>query len=166
MGQTKEARFQVYVGTYGKYNAGSIAGKWLDLEEYNNKYDFLTACRELHKGEHDPEFMFQDWEGIPDKYISESHIDDEFWTEYLPAVNEHGEELVAAAVACDVQIEDIGEAYAGQHNSDEDFTENLLEETGDLPKDLPGYIHIDWTWTAREIMMDYAEDNGYYFRQL
>ena len=25
---------RIYVGTYAKYNAGSIAGQWLDLEDY------------------------------------------------------------------------------------------------------------------------------------
>lgn len=37
---------------------------------------FLAACAELHKDEHDPEFMFQDWEGIPAEMISESYIEE------------------------------------------------------------------------------------------
>jgi len=159
-------KFQVYVGTYGKYNGGSIDGKWLNLEDYSEKYEFLGACGELHKAEHDPEFMFQDWEGIPDKYITECSIEEEFWTEYLPAMTEHGAEKIAAAVACDVQIEDIDEAFAGQYDSDEDFVQDLPEEMGDIPKDFPAWIHINWTATARDVMMDYSEDNGYYFRQL
>ena len=43
-----EAR--VYVGTYGKYNNGSLFGAWLDLSDYSDKEDFYEACRELHKG--------------------------------------------------------------------------------------------------------------------
>ena len=31
---------KVYVGTYSKYNNGSIQGDWLDLEDYNNKAEF------------------------------------------------------------------------------------------------------------------------------
>lgn len=50
----------VYCGTYGKYAAGSIDGKWLDLSNYADMDEFLEACAELHKDEHDPEFMFQD----------------------------------------------------------------------------------------------------------
>lgn len=56
------------------------------------------------------------------------------------------------------------EDYQGKWDSDEDFVRDLLEQTGELPKDLPSYIHIDWEWTAKEIMYDYAEDNGHYFR--
>ena len=44
-----EAR--VYVGTYGKYNNGSLFGAWLDLSDYSDKEDFYEACRELHKDE-------------------------------------------------------------------------------------------------------------------
>ena len=48
-----EAR--VYVGTYNKYNNGSLFGKWLDLSDYSDKDEFLEACRELHKDDQDPE---------------------------------------------------------------------------------------------------------------
>ncbi len=70
-------RAAVYVGTYAKYNNGSIDGAWLDLEDYSDKDTFIAACQELHKDEADPELMFQDWEGIPNGMISESHIDSE-----------------------------------------------------------------------------------------
>lgn len=53
-----EAR--VYVGTYAKYNSGSLFGKWLDLSDYSDK------------DEQEPEFMFQDYENIPETLISES----------------------------------------------------------------------------------------------
>lgn len=73
------AKARVYVGTYRKYAEGSIEGAWLNLADYKNKEDFLQACRRLHKDEADPEFMFQDWEGIPSWMIRESGIDSEVW---------------------------------------------------------------------------------------
>lgn len=57
----------VYVGTYHKYNNGSIFGKWFDLTDFDDEESFQVVCRELHKDESDPEFMLQDWEGIPSK---------------------------------------------------------------------------------------------------
>ena len=54
----------VYVGTYGKYNNGSLSGAWLDLSDYSDKKEFYEACRKLHKDEEDAEYMFQDWELI------------------------------------------------------------------------------------------------------
>lgn len=60
--------------------------------------------------------------------------------------------------------EEIEEAYQGKWNSDEEFVRELLEDTGCISKDIPWYVHIDWTWTAREVMMDYSEQDSYYFR--
>ena len=65
----------------------------------------------------------------------------------------------------DDDLEDFEEAYQGDWKSDEDFVEDLLSDIGVLP-DLPPYIHIDWERTARDVMMDYSEENGYYFRNL
>ena len=42
---------KVYVGTYAKYNNGSLSGAWLDLSDYSDKEEFYEACRELHKDE-------------------------------------------------------------------------------------------------------------------
>ena len=72
---------QVYVGTYRKYNEGSIKGGWLNLADYPKYGDFLTACKELHKDERDPEFMIQDTEDFPDglscmEWLSESDFND------------------------------------------------------------------------------------------
>lgn len=72
---------KVYVGTYGKYNSGSLSGGWLDLADYKSYSEFLAACHRLHKNERDPEFMIQDSEGFPDgldcmEWISESDFND------------------------------------------------------------------------------------------
>ena len=63
-------------------------------------------------------------------------------------------------------LEYFEEAYQGRYKNDEDFTWQLLEDIGDLPKNLPGYIHIDMEATTSDIMMDYTETNGYYFRNI
>jgi len=81
-------------------------------------------------------------------------------------IKQCGEDVIKAGLACDVEPSNIEEAYAGQYSSDEEFVQELLEQCGDIPKDLPSYIHIDWESTARDIMLDYSEDNGFYFRNL
>lgn len=68
-----------YVGTYGKYASGSIAGKWLQLSKCESKNEFLQMCKKLHKDESDPEFMFQDFEDVPESMIRESFVSDEIW---------------------------------------------------------------------------------------
>jgi len=62
----------VYCGTYAKYNNGDLTGKWLKFSDYNDSEEFFNACKELHSDEADPEFMFQDFENLPEKLYSES----------------------------------------------------------------------------------------------
>lgn len=77
-----------YVGTYGKYNDGSLAGAWLDLSNYETYQDFLKACRELHKNERDPEFMIQDWESLPDGFCAEEWIGEQDFNDIKTAMQE------------------------------------------------------------------------------
>ena len=42
-------------------------------------------------------------------------------------------------------------------NEFEDYCRELVEDIGDLPKGVPGYIVIDWEATANNIRQDYSE---------
>jgi len=70
---------KIYVGTYGKYNVGSLFGKWLDLSDYSDKDEFYSACKELFENEEDTEYMYQGWENIPKSLISESWLSEKFF---------------------------------------------------------------------------------------
>lgn len=159
---TTDTTPRIYVGTYAKYASGSIAGKWLDLEDYADKGDFLAACAELHADESDPEFMFQDFEGFPREFYSESYVPEELfqWLE----LDEHERELVAAycqATGETVDSETIDRArdqFAGTADSPADFAEETATETCALPEGIPNWIVIDWeaTWN-RNLRHDYNE---------
>lgn len=76
---------KLYVSTYAKYNAGSLAGAWIDLDKYPDADAFERACRALHCNERDPEFMFQDCETDPgsdwqEGLYSECSIPRDYWT--------------------------------------------------------------------------------------
>ena len=94
----------VYVGTYAKYNNGSLSGAWLDLSEYSDKEEFYEACRELHGDEEDAEFMFQDWENVPEGLIGESWISENFFAlrDAVESLNDTEQE--AFFVWCNVSI--------------------------------------------------------------
>lgn len=53
---------KIYVSTYHKYNAGSLAGEWMDLDKYTDYKELLTDCKKLHSDEDEPEYMVQDVE--------------------------------------------------------------------------------------------------------
>ena len=86
----------VYVGTYHKYNCGSIAGAWLDLTDFDSSEEFYERCRELHANEADPEFMFQDWEGIPSDMASECHINWDFINGFKQAREEGNADFIVS----------------------------------------------------------------------
>lgn len=64
----------VYVGTYKKYNEGSLEGAWLHLNEFSTNEEFLKKCTQVHKDESEPEFMYQDTEYLPSEMYTECII--------------------------------------------------------------------------------------------
>lgn len=159
---------RLYVGTYSKYNSGSLFGAYLNLSDYSDLEEFYRACKVLHKDEEDPEFMFQDIEGPAEirNLIGESWISESVF-ELLECENPE----IILGVMDYMGFEEVSEAvefyddnYQGKYSNDIDFVQTLLEETGEIPANLPHYIHIDWESTARDVMYDYIEIDGHYFR--
>lgn len=137
--------------------------KKLACEEWNNEYnpdgDKVGATSDNIK------LSVTDWGETPEKLRNLE--DEDFWEmcEYF-SNSLHEIEVFEAAIDCGIQFSDIDEAYQGTHKSDADFAQQLVEDCGDIPKDLPHYIYIDWERTAKDIMMDYSESNTHYFRNL
>lgn len=146
---------KVYVGTYRKYNEGSLAGDWLDLTDYSSKKDFIEACLELHDDEKDPELMFQDWEDIPADFIGESSIDEKVW-EWLE-LSEDDRQTVAIyleEVDRNAPFEEALECYEGEFDSEEDWAVDFWDHTGmlgEVPKFAQNYI--DFEQFARDARM-------------
>lgn len=165
----------IYVGTYAKYNNGSLFGKWMNLSDYSDFDELFKAIQELHKDECEPEFMFQDYENcrLFEKMglLGESFLSPEIY-EIAEQINDSGYDSEVFE-AC---LNNLGKTdfktlydcvennYCGEYKSDIDFVQDLLEQTGEIPQNLPSYICIDWEATSRNIMFDYSESNGYYFR--
>lgn len=147
---------RVYVGTYAKYNNGSLKGEWLKLDDYRDKDEFLAACQELHNDEQDPELMFQDHEGIPEGLIRESWIDDRVW-DWIK-LDEREQEIVRAYwewSTADEEIESALEKYRGTYTTLEDYVEESWEECGDYKRDDKNWWspinYVDWKRMARDL---------------
>ena len=149
---------RLYVGTYAKYNAGSIKGAWLALTEYADREDFLTACRELHKDEADPELMFQDFENMPKGLYNESACPD-LW-EIFDECKRHGVELETLATYVDNGMGDwddaekCADAFMGQFDDEEAYAESYCADCGMLdgmPENLRPYF--DMKAYARDLFM-------------
>lgn len=82
----------------------------------------------------------------------------------------HGESFTAyvSIVGAEHATEEgYEESYAGEYDSDEAFAQNVAEEIGAVENNgqWPNYC-IDWEYASRELMMDYSEADGYYFRNI
>ena len=168
-----EAR--VYVGTYHKYNIGSLYGKWLELSDYDDIEEFYSACKELHADETYPEFMYQDYENIPEELISECSINERIF-EVLAAMEsmdnnqhepffiwcENGHHSLADEDVYDL-ISSFEEEFQGQYDDEEDFARELVNELYDLPAFAKQYF--DYEAFARDLFIgDYWYEDGYVFR--
>lgn len=156
---------KLYVGTYKKYNEGSLEGAWLDLEDYNDADEFRKACYELHKDEDDPELMFQDsdidydWEdglysecNVPEEWweikdeLERLHVDDEIFSAYC--------DEISGTVSAD-EVHRCQDAYIGEYEDGETYAREYYEDSYKTVSDLGLWDYIDW-----ERVWSDMEDNG------
>lgn len=103
-----------------------------------------------------------DYDEVPDKWANENDV----W-DFAAAFAECDQEIdvVEAALECGIEARNIDEAYSGSFKDDESFAEDMAEQVGAIDRDAKWPMNcIDWDQAARELMMDYSEHNGYYFR--
>ena len=106
-----------------------------------------------------------DLQAFIDKYGKSEFSD--YIEEYLQAIDESSEEAVEAFLD-NFNIEDIGyftDAYHGQWDSGAEFAQNLAEDCCEVPRDMSGWIEIDWKASWENLSYDYFECNGYIFSQ-
>ncbi len=113
----------------------------------------------------DEEWIVCDYEDIPPVYVSEYDLSSDFFAySQLLAETHLDREVIAAGLACGLDLLEIEEAYQGQYDSDADFAEQFAEDTCAITESPHWpYTCIDWEWAARELMMDYTEDHHHYF---
>jgi antirestriction protein len=169
---------KIYVGTYGKYNDGSLFWKWFGLSSYADTKDFYKDCYEYHRNEFlssgcRPELMFQDWENIPDFLISESRLHEDTFR-YFEITDEMSEERAQAfEIYCssivswpsngndlDETVQEFEESYQGyfggsMKDAEIEFAYQYIEDTGmlsDVPESLERYF--DYKAFARDLFLE------------
>jgi len=150
---------RLYVGTYHKYNCGSIAGAWLDLSDYADADEFYEACAELHADEDDPEYMFQDFEGFPIELYGESYLNPLLFE--FAQLNTDDQQTVRAFCDAFGEVPDdlatVADRYCGRADNFEDWVYELADDTGMLDG-MPEHLvrFFDWDAYAAEMQHDYT----------
>lgn len=170
---------KLYVGTYRKYTEGSLFGAWLDLSNYEDYEEFMDACRELHKDESDPEFMFQDCEYLPRDFYCECCAQEAFnyqkAMEAVEAMGYDGEAMetyiclfnVKSINDVDNLVRDFENAFIATLEDDDNETVGYYAVDNGLMGEIPSGIlssYIDYAAIGRDLLMwDWSIDNGYLF---
>ena len=131
----KDNNASIYVGTYHKYNCGSLDGAWVDLESFHNEKELMRFLYRLHADEAEPEFMVQDYMNFPRRFYSESMNEHDFaelfkWlnldTEEREMCAEYWKEIDESA-----SIDEISDRLVYSGDSDEYFDELADEALSD-----------------------------------
>lgn len=162
----------IYVGTFGKYSAGSLAGAWLNIADYESEEDFYTACKALHKDEVEPEFMFQDFDNVPEGLAGECYVSPDLFKMAVALADMDESEAEAYGIFCeyigksgDLSLDHFRECYYGEYDDKEDFAQQYAEDCGyldQIPEKLRAYF--DYSAFARDLFFDFYFDAGHVFR--
>ena len=171
--KTTQITAKVYVACLAAYNNGILHGSWIDANQeaggINDAIKNMLASSPIANAE---EWAIHDYEGFCGLRLSEYESIEKV-AEMAVMIEEHGEAWAKFAEYEGIEyasIERFEEAYAGEWLSEEDFAEQLAEETMEIPQHLAFYI--DFEKLARDLFInDYfsAESENckvYVFRRL
>ena len=168
----REEHPAVYIGTYRKYNEGSLFGVWLDITKFEDYDEFISVCKFIHRDETDPELMAQDFECFPESLYYESIMGEDTFNK----IKEYGEldddKKEAYMIYLDgglgkEDIESFEDAYMGKYDSEEDYAYQLINECYDIEKMMGNLSsYMDYAAVARDLFIsDYYYEDGHVFRR-
>ena len=146
---------KIYVADLAAYNAGHLHGDWIDAtQDIDDIQDAVNEMLTTSPVQDAEEYAIHDYEGFGEVSISE-YEGLKSANEKALFIDEHGElgaavlnhwsdDLAEAATA-------LNENYSGQYTSVADYTQDLTEQTADIPQHLECYI--DYERMGRDMEM-------------
>ncbi|OOZ76873.1 hypothetical protein BOW50_09080 [Solemya velum gill symbiont] len=153
------------------YNNSRLVPHTFDLDGIDNNAWLEAVGEWLHNlteisGQLCEEWIVCDYDDIPDGFIGEYDISNDYWN-YKQAMEASylNEEVFAAAAELGIAPDMVEELHQGKYDTDADFAYQMADELDLLPE---GHewpcSYIDWDAAAYDLMMDYGESCGHYFR--
>ena len=165
---------RIYVGTYRKYNKGSLKGGWVDMADLYDLEEFRERCAKIHEDEEEPEYMFQDWENIPECLIDEGNLEENFFElrDELDKLNDTEKEAfwvwahyegVNLCKDAYFLVRSFQSAFVGCYADKEEFAKELVGMEHELSEFALSYF--DYSKYADDLFMtDFWFEDGYSFR--
>ena len=91
-----------------------------------------------------------------------------YFEEYADMVDDMGNDVVEAFLEnFDIDcVSSCRDAYMGRYESGADFAQSIAEDCGDVPRNMPSWIEIDWKASWDNLDYDYVEStDGHIFSQ-
>ena len=113
------------------------------------------------------EFLENTWNWDEDELVDfiETYGEEKFklhFEDYASVVNDLNINTVEAFLE-NFDIADVSscsDAFQGVYESGADFAQQLAEDCGDVPRDMPSWIEIDWKASWDNLDYDYVECSG------
>lgn len=165
---------KIYIADLLAYNAGKLAGKWFDLNDYADAEELKDAVSDWLKEQGSEEYAIHDYDDCPahDEFGEYPDLDELYM--YHELYTKYGNSFVAwfdlfhySGETCDTWEDKYYESYMGKWESWDDFAQYLIDECGalgEIPDQLQYYI--DYSAYARDLLCsgDYTAQDGYFFR--
>lgn len=164
---------QIYVACLSAYNNGYLHGAWIDCdktaEELKEAIREMLSQSPVSQTEPCEGWAIHDYEGFFSYRVDEyERLETLSEIGALITNNDDAEIILKLMRHLDYDIEDsidyFENNYQGKYDSDVDFAESFLEDTGDL-NEIPEHLrcYFDYEYYARDLMNDYFEIKGHYF---
>lgn len=138
-----------------------------DISNHDDVIDSRDVIARIEELEQEYEGLKEELDGAIEEWEARDPEDNEaalhrsmmFAQEALADWNDNNKDELASLKNLAEQCEGYGNWDHGEtlirRSHWVDYVQELLEDIGDIPKDLPGYLVIDWEATARNIEADY-----------
>jgi antirestriction protein len=155
---------KIYVADLEAYNNGRLSGVWLDLMDYNDADELMSAIQDFLKTTGGEEYAIHDVENIPSKLYSEymGQRDFEELYEMIDLAKDNDLPLeVVIQVVSEYGTSAVDE-FMGKYDSADDFAQELVDDTGiESFIDFERYLIVsdtDRRLLAQEMADNYVDD--------
>lgn len=162
----------VYVGTWHKYNDGSIFGMWVDVDTFEDAHEFFKFCYAVHADEQDPELMFQDVQNIPEHFTdirTDSFFANSFY-DFIEKYDEDEQKIITEyweEVYSEEEPQEIIDKFFGYGSIEEQANEELQMWLSCIQEDkVKDFFenHFDVESLEEEMRRETNETTNYLFR--
>jgi antirestriction protein len=123
---------KIYVADLEAYNNGKLVGEWLDLTDYNDADELMDAIQDVLKKSGGEEYAIHDYENLPRSMYSE-YMGYKDFVEIYEMMDLAKEKDLPLDVAFEIVSQFDRSAldeFTGVYDSEQDFAEQLVDETG------------------------------------